>query len=209
MKDEAFPKSAKGYASKRVFDVCLAISGLVMLSPVLLCAAVMIRLGSRGSILFRQERIGQNEMPFNILKFRTMVVGAADGDRGSVSLRHDPRLFQGAHTLRRFKIDELPQLVNVLNGTMAIVGPRPTVREDYLRMNEAQRRRSLVKPGMTGLAQINGSTSLMWPERIEYDLAYVAQSSLGLDVKIILRTVWLTLTGKAETHPLGDTEWPE
>ena len=180
-----------------------------MLSPVFLCAAVMIRLGSRGSVLFRQERIGQNEMPFNILKFRTMVVGAEDPGHGSVSLRHDPRLFRRAGTLRRLNIDELPQLVNVLNGTMSIVGPRPTVREDYLRMNEAQRERFRVKPGMTGLAQINGNTALMWPERIEYDLAYAAQSSLGLDVKIILRTVWLTLTGKAETHPLGDTEWPE
>ena len=180
-----------------------------MLSPVFLCAAVIIRLGSRGSVLFKQERIGQNEMPFSIFKFRTMVVRAADTDRASVSVRNDPRLFPGARTLRRFKIDELPQLVNVLNGTMSIVGPRPTVREDYVRMNEAQRGRFVVRPGITGLAQINGNTSLLWPERIEFDLGYVAQSSLRLDVEIIMRTVWLTLTGRAATHPPKDTEWPE
>jgi lipopolysaccharide/colanic/teichoic acid biosynthesis glycosyltransferase len=209
VKGVTFPTSASGYALKRAFDLCLAISGLVILSPVFLCAAVTIRLGSRGSVLFRQERIGQNEMPFNILKLRTMVVGAAGSGPGKVSLRNDPRLFRGAHTLRRFKIDELPQLVNVLHGTMSIVGPRPTVREDYLRMNETQRKRFLVKPGMTGLAQLNGNTALLWPERIKYDLAYVSQSSLGLDVKIFLRTVWLTVTGKVETHPLGVTEWPD
>jgi len=199
---------ASGYALKRAFDICVAVVGLVVLSPVLLGAAIIIRLRSRGSVLFRQERIGQDGMPFSIFKFRTMAVGA-DRDRGSVSLRHDPRLFPGGHTLRRFKIDELPQLFNVLNGTMSIVGPRPTVRSDFLRMNEAQRKRFAAKPGMTGLAQINGNTSLMWPARIEHDLVYVAQPSLGLDVKIVLRTLWLALTGKAETHPQGDSEWPE
>ena len=169
----------------------------------------MIRLGSRGSILFKQERIGQYEMPFVILKFRTMAVGCDEPGLGSVTLRNDPRLFRGAETLRRLNIDELPQLVNVLRGTMSIVGPRPTVREDHLRMNEEQRKRYLVKPGITGLAQVSGKTALMWPKRIEYDLEYVAQASLFLDAKIILRTVWLTLAGKAETHPIEDTEWPD
>ena len=209
VKVAALPIGAKGYALKRVFDIGAAMIGIVVLSPIFLCAAVVIKRGSRGPVLFTQERLGQNETPFQIFKFRTMVLGADRLGSGSVSLRHDSRLFWGAATLRRFKIDELPQLFNVLNGTMSIVGPRPTIREDYRRMNEAQRQRFRVKPGLTGLAQVKGNTALIWPERIEYDLAYVAQHSLWLDAKIVLRTVLLTLAGKADTHPPGDAEWPE
>ncbi|MGH9927666.1 MAG: sugar transferase [Pyrinomonadaceae bacterium] len=209
LKVAALTASANGYPWKRMFDLVAAVIGIVMMSPIFLCAAVVIKLGSRGPVLFEQERLGKNETPFQIFKFRTMVLGADRLGSGSVSLRHDPRLFWGADTLRRFKIDELPQLFNVLNGTMSIVGPRPTIREDYRRMNEVQRQRFRVKPGLTGLAQVNGNTALIWPERIEYDLAYLAQQSLWLDAKIGLRTVLLTLAGKADTHPPGDAEWPE
>ena len=156
-----------------MFDLGAALIGIVLLSPIFLLAAAVIKLGSSGPVLFTQERLGQNGTPFRIFKFRTMVQGAERLGSGSVSLRHDPRLFWGAATLRRFKIDELPQLFNVLSGTMSMVGPRPTIREDYRRMNEAQRQRSRAKPGLTGLAQINGNTTMRWPERIEFDLAYL------------------------------------
>ena len=208
VKAATLPTSANGYPLKRMFDIGAALIGIVLLSPIFLLAAAVIKLGSRGPVLFTQERLGQNGTPFRIFKFRTMVLGADRLGSGSVSLRHDPRLFWGAATLRRFKIDELPQLFNVLSGTMSMVGPRPTIREDYRRMNEAQRQRSRAKPGLTGLAQINGNTTMRWPERIEFDLAYLAQQSLWVDVKITVRTVLLMVAGKAETHPTGDSEWP-
>ena len=209
VKVTALRTSADGYPLKRMFDLTAALIGIVLLAPIFLLAAVVIKLGSRGPLLFTQERLGQDEVPFRIFKFRTMISGADRLGNGGVSLRHDPRLFRGAATLRRFKIDELPQLFNVLNGTMSMVGPRPTIREDYRRMNEAQRQRSRARSGLTGLTQINGNTALPWPERIEYDLAYVARQSLWLDVKIVARTILLMVAGKADTHPTGDVEWPE
>ncbi|MBM79786.1 MAG: sugar transferase [Planctomycetaceae bacterium] len=192
---------------KTVFDVGIALLVLILLSPLFLFAAIIIKVFSPGPIFFRQERIGFGGESFSIFKFRTMHV---DSDRtltGSVSVRNDPRVFVGAGFLRLTKIDELPQILNVLNGTMSLVGPRPTVAEDFERMSTEQRRRVDVKPGLTGLAQVRGNTSLLWPERIVLDLSYIDEYSFWLDLKILMETALLLVTFRADTHPQGNDEW--
>ena len=193
----------------RFFDCAIAICGLLFSMPLLICTAIWIKIVSRGTIFFRQERIGYHGRPFKIFKFRTMKIGSANKGAGTVTLKNDQRLIKGARVLRKFKIDELPQLLNVLNGTMAIVGPRPTVPDDYEEMTPKQRGRCEVKPGVTGLAQIYGNTTLSWPQRIKYDLQYVRQKCFLLDLKIICVTFYLLLTNRADTHPAGDDEWFE
>jgi lipopolysaccharide/colanic/teichoic acid biosynthesis glycosyltransferase len=192
---------------KRLFDIIGALFGLILLAPVFLLAAIIIKRGSRGPVFFTQERIGRGGAAFRLYKFRTMNVGAESA--GTVSLKQDPRVFAGGNFLRKFKIDELPQLLNVLNGTMSLVGPRPTVRADYERMNAAQKRRTAVTPGLTGLAQVSGNTGLSWPERIKYDLLYVEERNLLLDLGIIAQTAWLIFRDRVETHPPGEDEWAE
>lgn len=191
----------------RSVDVILAVLGLLITLPVFVSAVIAIKLSSRGPIFFRQERVGFRSQTFLILKLRTMHQLEAARANASVTLRDDPRVFHCGKILRKFKIDELPQLVNVLLGTMSIVGPRPTVREDYLRMDTRQRHRFSVRPGLTGLAQVRGNTSLTWPERIELDLLYVETRSLWLDCRIIGETIKQVITGRADTHPCGESEW--
>lgn len=194
--------------AKQLLDRAGATVLLVLTCPLFLLAMAVIKVFSKGPCLFVQERVGLNERPFWIYKFRTMHVepaGSASCD--SVTVLDDPRLFRGARLLRKWKIDELPQLLNVMNGTMSLVGPRPTVREDHDRMTVRQRRRVTVKPGITGLAQICGGTSLLWPQRIEYDLQYIDQKSIWLDLTVLFRTLVLVVTGRADTHPPGNDEW--
>ncbi|MFN0198408.1 MAG: DegT/DnrJ/EryC1/StrS family aminotransferase [Planctomycetaceae bacterium] len=184
-----------------------ALAAMLMLSPLFLLAVAIIKFGSRGPILFAQKRVGLDEKPITVYKFRTMHVGSASTHTGSVTIADDPRIFPGAKFLRTFKIDELPQLWNVLNGTMSLVGPRPTVEEDYLRMTAAQRRRASVKPGLTGMAQINGGAAITWPVRIEHDLWYIDHLDWKLDLWIAWKTVGLILSGKADQLPLAGDEW--
>lgn len=120
---------------------------------------------------------------------------------------NDPRVFRFGHFLRKYKIDELPQLINVLRGEMSLVGPRPTSIEDVKKMNNLQKGRHSFKPGMTGLAQISGNTSLKWDERIEFDLYYINNWSFYLDIKIMLKTFIQVISGNADTHPNGENEW--
>ena len=188
-------------------EFCVALLALLVLSPTFLFATILIKTCSRGPIFFMQERIGRSGKPFRIFKFRTMHVDTAGTLTGSVSIRNDPRVFWGAGMLRQTKIDEFPQLLNVLNGTMSLVGPRPTVEEDFERMSDEQKRRVEVKPGLTGLAQIRGNTALLWPERIKLDLKYIDNQSLWLDFKILVETVLLVCTFRADTHPQGTDEW--
>ena len=194
---------------KRVIDIAGASLGLLLLSPIFLLAAAIIKLNSRGPLWFTQERIGRGAKPFRLYKFRTMTVGAENVGPGTVSVKNDARVFRGAGFLRKFKIDELPQLLNVLNGTMSLVGPHPTVAADFQRMTPAQQRRAAVRPGLTGLAQISGNTGLSWPRRIEYDIMYVEEHNLLLDIGIIAQTVWLVLTNRIETHPASADEWAD
>jgi lipopolysaccharide/colanic/teichoic acid biosynthesis glycosyltransferase len=179
----------------RAFDVVLAAALLVITLPLLVLAAVAIRLESRGPVFYRQLRVGRDGEPFELWKLRTMVPGAESMGAGIYVLEGDPRITRTGRLLRRFSLDELPNLVNVLKGDMAIVGPRPTVQEQVDRYTDRQRRRLEVKPGITGWAQINGRTSLSWPERIELDVWYVEHRSLRLDVQILLKTARMLATG--------------
>jgi lipopolysaccharide/colanic/teichoic acid biosynthesis glycosyltransferase len=180
----------------RVLDMVLAAALLVISAPLLALAALAIRLESRGPVVFRQRRVGLDGRPFDLWKLRTMVSGAEALGAGIYVLEGDPRITRTGRLLRRFSLDELPNLVNVLRGEMAIVGPRPTVQEQVDRYTDRQRRRLEVKPGITGWAQVNGRTSLSWPERIELDVWYVDHRSLLLDLRILARTARMLLTGR-------------
>jgi lipopolysaccharide/colanic/teichoic acid biosynthesis glycosyltransferase len=179
----------------RALDVLLAALLLAVASPVLAIAALAIRLESRGPVFYRQLRVGRDGEPFQLWKLRTMVPGAETMGAGIYVIEGDPRITRVGRLLRRFSLDELPNLVNVLKGEMAIVGPRPTVQEQVDRYTDRQRRRLEVKPGITGWAQINGRTSLPWPDRIELDVWYVEHRSLRLDLRILLRTARMLATG--------------
>jgi lipopolysaccharide/colanic/teichoic acid biosynthesis glycosyltransferase len=180
----------------RALDVAIAGVLLVVTSPILGLAALAIRLESRGPVFYSQRRVGKDGRPFELLKLRTMVPGAESMGAGIYVLEGDPRITRVGRLLRRFSLDELPNLVNVLRGDLAIVGPRPTVQEQVDRYTERQRRRLEVRPGITGWAQINGRTSLPWPERIELDVWYVEHRSLRLDLRILARTAHLLATGR-------------
>jgi lipopolysaccharide/colanic/teichoic acid biosynthesis glycosyltransferase len=180
----------------RALDVVMAAALLVVTAPLLAVAAVAIRLESRGPVFYRQRRVGRHGDPFELLKLRTMVPGAEAMGAGIYVLEGDPRITRVGRLLRRFSFDELPNLINVLRGDMAIVGPRPTVQEQVDRYTERQLRRLEVKPGITGWAQINGRTSLPWPDRIELDVWYVEHRSLRLDLRILARTARMLASGR-------------
>ena len=192
---------------KRFFDITLSGLALVLLSPVFIGLSIFIKLRSPGPVFFRQARIGLNGVEFSLLKFRSMHSDVTVRANVATTRRADPRVFPGGEIIRKYKLDELPQIFNVLRGDMSLVGPRPTVREDYDRMTIQQRRRTRIRPGLSGLAQINGNTSLSWPERIVLDIAYIDNLSLWNDIKIILCTFALIFTGRADTHPISDDEW--
>jgi lipopolysaccharide/colanic/teichoic acid biosynthesis glycosyltransferase len=180
----------------RPLDLLVAAVLLVLAAPLLALAALAIRLESRGPVVYRQRRVGRHGRPFELWKLRTMVPGAQAMGAGIYVLEGDPRITRVGRLLRRLSLDELPNLVNVLQGDMAIVGPRPTVAEQVDRYTERQRRRLEVKPGITGWAQVNGRTSLPWPERIELDVWYVEHRSLRLDLQILARTARMLASGR-------------
>jgi lipopolysaccharide/colanic/teichoic acid biosynthesis glycosyltransferase len=179
----------------RVIDLVLAALLLLLASPLLALAALAIRLESRGPVFYKQQRVGRDGEPFELWKLRTMVPGAESMGAGIYIVDGDTRITRVGRLLRRFSLDELPNLINVLRGEMAVVGPRPTVQEQVDRYTDRQRRRLEVKPGITGWAQINGRTSLPWPERIELDVWYVDHRSLRLDLRILLKTARMLATG--------------
>jgi lipopolysaccharide/colanic/teichoic acid biosynthesis glycosyltransferase len=183
-------------APRRALDVVLAALLLVLASPLLALAAIAIRLEGRGPVVYRQRRVGAHGRPFDLWKLRTMVSGAEAMGAGIYVLEGDPRITRAGKLLRRFSLDELPNLVNVLRGEMALVGPRPTIQEQVDRYTDRQRRRLEVKPGITGWAQVHGRASLPWPDRIELDVWYVDHRSFLLDLRILLRTARLLLTGR-------------
>jgi lipopolysaccharide/colanic/teichoic acid biosynthesis glycosyltransferase len=190
-------------STKRALDILLAGLGTLLTAPVVAVLAILVRLESRGDPIYRQLRVGRDGHAFSIYKLRTMVAGAEFVGAGLAITQGDGRITKVGAFLRRYSLDELPNLWNVLRGEMSIVGPRPTVPIQVQQYTERQRGRLAVKPGITGWAQINGRASLPWAERIELDLWYVEHRSLALDLKIIARTVGMVANG----HGLykGDT----
>lgn len=180
----------------RALDLAIAAIGLLIASPLLLAAAIAIRLESPGPIIYRHTRVGRCGEPFELLKLRTMVQGAERMGAGLYIEPGDARITRSGRFLRRFSLDELPNLVNVLRGELSVVGPRPTVAEQVERYTPHQRRRLEVKPGITGWAQVNGRLTLSWPERIELDVWYVEHRSLVLDLRILARTARMLATGR-------------
>jgi lipopolysaccharide/colanic/teichoic acid biosynthesis glycosyltransferase len=172
----------------RALDVTAAGLGLAVASPVLAAAALAIKLGGGGPVFYRQRRVGLNGDEFELLKLRTMEVGAEGKGAGFAVNEGDPRITRVGRTLRRLSLDELPQLWNVVRGDMSLVGPRPTLAYQVERYTPRQRRRLEVKPGLTGWAQIHGRARLPWEERIELDVWYVEHRSAWLDLKILART---------------------
>jgi lipopolysaccharide/colanic/teichoic acid biosynthesis glycosyltransferase len=175
--------------AKRIMDVVLAIFSLIIVAPLLLVSAVAIKLGSPGRLFFRLRVAGLMGKGFDQWKLRTMVNDAREGGDRFETSSNDPRITRVGHLLRRWSIDELPQLWNVLRGEMSIVGPRPAFFEIASKYSAEQARRLAMRPGLTGLAQVQGRNLLTWVERVELDIFYVEHYSLWLDCEIMARTI--------------------
>jgi lipopolysaccharide/colanic/teichoic acid biosynthesis glycosyltransferase len=194
-------------AAQRALDVGVAGTALVCLAPALVVIAALVRASGPGPVLYRQVRVGRNGQLITVRKFRTMCTDADDllpalralnmvTDGPLFKVRDDPRVTPVGRWLRRFSLDELPQLVNVLAGTMALVGPRPALPAEVATYDVTALRRLAVKPGLTGLWQVSGRSDLPWTESIRLDLRYVESWSLWLDLVILLRTVPAVLSGR-------------
>ncbi|WP_027631116.1 sugar transferase [Ruminiclostridium cellobioparum] len=172
------------YLLDRVFSCIL----LIVLCPLFILISVLIKLDSKGPVIFIQQRVGKNQKLFNIYKFRTMIPDAVNIGNGVYTEENDPRITRIGRFLRKTSLDELPQLLNIFWGDMSFIGPRPTLEYQVKQYSDFQKKRLIMKPGVTGLAQISGRNSISWPERIKYDVQYVENWSLGLDLKIFLKT---------------------
>lgn len=182
---------------KYILDQIFGWSAFIFLSPLFWILVIVIRLDSPGPVFFRQKRIGKDGHPFVALKFRSMVDKATTMGLGLNVSTDDPRITRVGRLLRNTSLDELPQLFNVLMGDMSLVGPRPTLPDQVAAYNNFQRRRLLVKPGITGWAQVNGRNAIPWEERIQLDVWYVENCSLRLDFTILLKTIktWVRQEG--------------
>jgi lipopolysaccharide/colanic/teichoic acid biosynthesis glycosyltransferase len=179
----------------RALDIAGASLGLVLGSPFLAAAAIAIKLDGGGAVLYRQQRVGKDGREFELVKLRTMVVGAERQGAGWAVDHGDPRITRVGSVLRRVSLDELPQLWNVVRGEMSLIGPRPTLAYQVEQYTPRQRRRLDVRPGITGWAQVQGRASLPWEERIELDVWYVEHRSPSLDLKILARTPFALFGG--------------
>lgn len=194
-------------AVKRFLDVTASFLGLVLLSPLLLAVSILIKIDSRGPVIFRQKRIGRNGKVFEIYKFRSMCVGAEKTGSGVYSGKGDARVTRIGKILRATSIDELPQLLNILKGEMSFVGPRPPLTYHpwkYEEYTDFQKRMFEVRPGITGWAQVNGRKDVEWHKRIELNVWYVDHMSLLLDIKIMFMTAFKVLTN-ADNENSGTT----
>lgn len=181
---------------KKLIDVLVSLLIILILLPVFAVIIIAIKLGSRGPAIFAQTRAGKNGKPFTFYKFRTMKVGA-DPFGASPKSDKDSRLTRTGIFLREYSLDELPQLFNVLKGDMSLVGPRPLYMQQMAEWNDEQKKRLLVKPGLTGLAQISGRGELTREEKLAFDVEYVRRASLLLDFKIIFMTFWQVLASRS------------
>ena len=180
----------------RALDLLIASLLLVVSAPFLLVAMLLIRIEGGGSAIYRQTRVGLDGEEFEMLKLRTMRPGSDPVGIGTAVQLDDPRVTRVGRWLRRTSLDEVPNLVNVLRGEMAVVGPRPTIPAQVAGYTDHQKRRHEVLPGITGWAQVQGRAGIPWEERIELDIEYVDSRSTLLDLRILSRTVWLTITGQ-------------
>lgn len=198
--------SLASLAAKRAIDIVGAAIGIALLSPVFLLAAIMIRLSSPGPAFYRQQRVGQNGMTFGFLKFRTMTVGA-DKQRSALEaenecdgpifkIREDPRVTTVGRILRKFSIDELPQLFHVLKGDMSLVGPRPPLPKEVETYDSWERQRLLVKPGISCIWQVSGRSDLDFETWVNLDVAYIRDWDLFLDLEILAKTIPAVLSGR-------------
>ena len=177
---------------KRLFDILFAFIGLIIALPIILIIAIIIKLTSKGPIIFKQERIGKNGKVFKMYKFRSMIVNAEHTGSGCYSGKDDPRVTKIGKFIRATSIDEIPQFVNVLKGDMSFIGPRPVLTYHpwtYDKYTKEQLKRFDVRPGLTGWAQVHGRKQVIWEERIKYDCYYVEHLSLLLDLKIVFKTI--------------------
>ena len=187
------------FGIKRFFDILLSFIGIVILSPLLLIIFIMVKVGSKGPALFKQVRVGKDGKNFTIYKFRTMVVNAESKQKLHIDphnienfvfqSKSDDRITKAGNFLRKSSLDELPQLFNVLNGTMSLVGPRPEIPDVVKYYPQNYRARLLVTPGITGLAQVSGRGEIELGKTIYYDLTYITNFSIWLDIKILFKTV--------------------
>lgn len=190
---------------KRLFDLLIALIALILLSPIFILAILIVFISDGLPIFYTQERVGKHGKIFNLYKFRSMKISA---DKMSfTTFKDDARIFKAGRFLRKYKIDELAQLFNVFKADMSIVGPRPTVLEDYNKMTLEQKKRSDIMPGLTGLAQISGNTSLKWPERIKFDLEYIEKKNFIYDLWIICKTGIMILSNKIDSNTNDEGEW--
>ncbi|AOT70139.1 sugar transferase [Geosporobacter ferrireducens] len=182
---------------KRLIDFFGSGIGLILISPLLIISAILIKLTMPGPLFFKQKRVGKNGIKFNILKFRTMKVDR-EAEKNLDFTKDKERITPVGKFLRRTKIDELPQLINVFKGDMSLVGPRPTIQQQVDNYTKFQLQRLNMRPGMTGLAQVNGNITLPWEQRIEYDVEYILNFSIILDFKILLKTVAIVIMGEGK-----------
>lgn len=189
----------KYYYIKSIIDFILALIGLIVLSPLFLIIIILIKLDSKGSAFFLQERLGKDGQIFKVYKFRTMVDGAINMGSGLRTDEGDPRITKVGHILRKTSLDELPQLINMLKGEMSLIGPRPPVPyhpRQYYEYSSEQKKRFTVKPGISGYAQVVLRNSGTWDERIELDLYYVERMSFSFDLYIFIMSIWVVIRRK-------------
>ncbi len=182
---------------KRIFDLMFSCFSLILLSPLFLIVAIVIKLESRGSVFFKQERLGEKGKVFEIYKFRSMCVGAEK--KGVYEMQNDSRVTRIGRIIRATSIDELPQLFNIIKADMSLIGPRPTLTyhpKRYEEYTNEQKRRFVVKPGITGLAQISGRKAMLWDERLKKDVEYVKNLSIMLDAYIFFKTFLVVISKK-------------
>lgn len=201
----ALTKDYKLYCTlKRSFDIILGILAIVLLSPLMIIVSIAIKLNSKGSVIFKQKRVGLNGKYFNIYKFRTMVCNAEDTLKKlteeqkrefekNFKLENDPRITSIGKILRKTSLDELPQLLNIVYGNMSIVGPRPIVQNEIYKYGKYTKKLFSVKPGLTGMWQANGRSSTSYQQRIRMDMYYIDNRSLWMDFKIIVKTAMSVL----------------
>jgi len=194
------------FAVKRGIDLAMATLALLMLSVPLAFIALAVKLDSRGSVFYLQQRAGKKGKPFDMVKFRSMIPNAEHSGLGYEVAEQDPRITRVGRWLRVWGVDELPQLYNVIKGDMSLIGPRAARLDQIGQFTAVERLRMLIRPGLTGWAQVNGRNSISWKRRIELDLWYLAHQSLWLDLIILIRTVWTVfITRSGRYGPEGVT----